>query len=360
MLSQIDTFHGLLELPVFLPDATRAVVKTLDSTDLAQVGIRALVVNVFHLLKSPGIRILGGHGGIHGFMGWNGVVVSDSGGFQIYSLTRSDPGSGSITEKGFVWHDRKSDKRVNLSAEKSIQRQFQLGADIMVTLDHCTHPDDPEDEQVKSVRNTIQWAKRGRAEFDRLIDEKKLERASRPLLFAVIQGGNDRGLREECAGSLIEIGFDGYAFGGWPLDKGGELVEAVELTAKLMPRGQAKFALGICGPEHIVKCVEMGYEIFDGALPTRDARRGRLYKHPVDLSEGIKSTDFYDRIYISDEKFAADGRPVDETCDCPACSRYGRAYIHHLFKIEDPLGWRLATIHNLRFYTRLMGSLGKR
>jgi queuine tRNA-ribosyltransferase len=176
--------------------------------------------------------------------------------------------------------------------------------------------------------------------------------------MAVIQGGADRELRKECADRLIEIGFDGYCYGGWPFDKDGNLIEPVEYTARMMPDDKPKFALGICGPEHIVSCVKMGYTLFDGALPTRDARRGRLcvFNSPPE-SAGKLPRKFYSRIYIQDEKFANDRKPVDESCSCLCCSRYTRAYLHHLFKIEDPLGFRLATIHNLRFYMRLMSAL---
>ena len=359
MISSLSTPHGALALPVFLPDATRAVVKSVDSSDLTAAGIPAVVVNTFHLLTSPGPRVLRSAGGVHGFMGWQGVIASDSGGFQIYSLLEKDPSLGSVSNKGFVYHQPTGERKVNLTPSKSIERQFQLGADIMVCLDHCTHPDAPADSHRESVENTVRWAKECRAEFEKRLGEKRPGKKDRPLLFAVIQGGNDPELRSECAERLIEIGFDGYGYGGWPLSDDGILVDSVSMTASLMPDELPKFALGICGPEHIVACVEMGYGLFDGALPTRDGRRGRLYVFEASPDDAPGLSRFYSRIYMQDKEHIADSRPVDPSCDCLLCSRYSRSYLYHLFRIEDPLGLRLATIHNLRFYSRLMTSLRK-
>jgi queuine tRNA-ribosyltransferase len=357
MPDTLHTPHGDLPLPAFLPDATRAVVKSVDSLDLQAAGVQGIVVNTFHLLTRPGTRILKASGGVHGFMGWPGVVVSDSGGFQIYSLLEADSSLGTVSSKGFTWRYSRDGKKINLTPAKSIQRQFQLGADMMICLDHCTHPDAPAGDQRKSVENTVRWARECRREFDKRIEERKLAPNAKPLLFAVIQGGGDPDLRRECADRLIEIGFDGYSYGGWPLDKDGALVESVEFTAGLMPDSLPKFALGVCGPEHIVACVKMGYTIFDGALPTRDARRGRLYIHKTAPRKAMNPKGFYKRIYLQDEDHISDPRPVDETCDCLLCSHYSRSYLYHLYKIEDPLAWRLATIHNLRFYSRLMATL---
>jgi len=360
MISRIETPHGSLMLPAFLPDATRAVVRAVDSSDLENCGVRAVVVNTFHLLNRPGVRILSRHG-IHGFMGWNRPVVSDSGGFQIYSLLADNPKSGSVTSDGFVYRNPGGKKKISLTPEKSIQRQFRLGSDIMVTLDHCMHPAAEEGLHRESVENTVEWAKRCKTEFEKQLDAKKFSEDNRPLLFAVIQGGEDRELRRECAERLIEIGFDGYAYGGWPLDDQNELVESVGWVAELIPDEFPKFALGIASPDHVTRCVGMGYNLFDGAYPTRDARRGRLYAFRGEPSERpIEPGNFHDRIYITDSKFSDDHSPVDVTCDCMACAKYSRAYIHHLQEIEDPLGYRLATIHNLRFMMRLMSALGNR
>ncbi len=354
MAEILSTPHGDLTLPVFLPDATRAVVRSVDAADLVGSGVQGVVVNTFHLLSKPGIRTLSS-GGIHRFMGWDRPVVSDSGGFQIYSLLTKNPKLGSVTSDGFTYRMSKGAKKINLGPAKSIQRQFRLGADIMICLDHCMHPDEPDERHRESVENTVKWSRECRVEFDRLLVEKKIDPESKPLLFAVIQGGEDRELRRECTDRLMEIGFDGYGYGGWPLDDNNRLVEAVEAVAEMVPDEFPLFGLGIASPEHIVSCVGMGYSIFDGAFPTRDARRGRLYVHKGGKVEKGK---FFTRIYMQDDKHTDDHRPVDESCDCLCCSKYTKAYLYHLFNIEDPLAYRLATIHNLRSYMRMMSELG--
>lgn len=354
MLKTLHTPHGDIELPAFLPDATRAVVKAVDSNDLRTCGIKAVMVNVFHLLSQPGIRVIKSSGGIHRFMNWGSVAASDSGGFQIFSLLNADPSRGTVTSKGFVWQVKKPGKKVNLTPEKSIQQQWQLGTDLIVCLDHCTHSDAPPDLQRKALENTIRWAKACKKEHEARIESSGRRPEECPKLFAVVQGGNFLDLRRECAERLIEIGFDGYAFGGWPFDSDGNLIEAFEFTARLLPEGRPRFALGVCGPEHVAAGIRMGYEVFDGALPTRDARRMRLYSYRSSPRQALTSLDFYDRLYLQDEIYVADRRPIDETCPCLLCTSYSRAYLHHLFQIEDPLAWRLATIHNLTFYARLL------
>jgi len=364
MVGKLPTPHGDIILPAFLPDATRAVIKSVDSADLEACGVNAIVVNTFHLLRQPGVRILSssggrsGGGGVHGFMSWDRPIVSDSGGFQIYSLLAKDPKLGSVTRDGFVYRMSKGGKRINLTPAKSIQRQFRLGADIMICLDQCMHPNAPANEHRESVENTVAWARECRKEFEGRLAHSRIDRATRPLLFAVIQGGEDFNLRKECAERLIEIGFDGYCFGGWPLGDSDRLVEAVEYVAGLMPADLPRFALGICGPEHIVASARMGYDLSDGALPTRDARRKRLYifSGGADIRR-LEIGPFYSKLYMQDSRHADDHRPVDESCDCLCCARYSRSYLHHLFDIEDPLAFRLATIHNLRFYMRLMALL---
>src|SRR5664279_849296 len=196
--------HGTLEFPIFLPDATRGVVRAVDSADLEACGVTGLVMSTFHLMQHPGSSVVHAHGGLHRFTNWQRPIITDSGGFQVYSLVRQNPKSGSLSEKGMIYRAEDGSK-YNLSPEKSIQLQVSYGGDIVFCLDDCTHVDDAEAEQVDSVRRTIKWAKRCRAEFDHLMDQKKLE--TRPLLFAVVQGGGVLELRKECAEALLEIGF---------------------------------------------------------------------------------------------------------------------------------------------------------
>jgi len=376
----LHTLHGDVALPAFFPDATRGVVRGLDAADLESCEVPGLVVNAFHLANRPGSRAVQSLGGVHALMGWRRPVITDSGGFQIFSLIRQNPKLGSITNKEAIFRTAEGQKAQRLSPEKSIQIQLRLGADILVCLDDCTHPAAPHDEQAASVARTIAWAERCKAEFEKgmgrqgkvkvnvNVEEEtepkpdspllprslSLSRSLRPLLFAVIQGGSDAELRHRCAAELVAMGFDGYGFGGWPFDSNGRLLaDTLALTADLMPSDKPRYALGIGNPSALIACVKMGYNLFDCALPTRDARRGRLY---LFRGEGLDHA----RLYIRDAALRRDARPVSDACDCLCCRGYTRAYLHHLFAIGDTLAWRLATIHNLRFYAMLMERLRKR
>lgn len=354
---ELKTPSETLVLPQFLPDATRAVVKSLSAGDLKACGITCLMVNILHLSNHPGISVIKDMGGIHPFMAWPGPVFSDSGGFQVFSLIQDAGKSGSVSERGFIYCLEKGEKKRSLTPEQSIQKQFQLGADVMFCLDYCTHPDADSGRQQESVRLTIDWAKRCKKEFERQVGLRKRP-GQRPLLFAVIQGGNLPELRRQCTGALLEIGFDGYGFGGWPVDGRGHLVEAVAQVADLVPAGFPLHGLGIGKPENLVQAFDLGYNLFDCVLPTRDARHKRLYILELQTGQpGLPKGDFYRYLYIQDERFVRDAGPLDETCDCPCCRDFSRAYLHHLFKIDDPLLNRLASLHNLRFYTRLLDIL---
>jgi queuine tRNA-ribosyltransferase len=356
-LKSLETPAGTVTLPSFLPDATRGIVRTVDSRDIRESGIQCLMVNIIHLSSHPGISVIKALGGIHNLMAWNAPIFSDSGGFQVYSLIRQSSSMGSITRKGFVYRLTRGGKKRLLTPEKSIDKQFRIGADIMFCLDYCTHPEMGYNLQLNSVEITIDWARRCKKEFEGRM-EKQGTGKKRPLLFAVIQGGNSPELRKMCAERLLDIGFDGYGYGGWPVDDGGNLVEAVEIVSGLIPGNFPLHGLGIGKPENIVRAYRMGFNIFDCVLPTRDARHQRLYVYNDRLENiDLRGRDFYDYLYIQDSKFVRDSEPVEPYCDCFCCRNYSRAYIHHLMKIEEPLLNRLATIHNLRFYARLIEKL---
>jgi queuine tRNA-ribosyltransferase len=236
------------------------------------------------------------------------------------------------------------------------------GADILVCLDDCTHVDDAYAEQTASVARTIKWARRCKEEFQRQLRQRRLDGPSRPLLFGVVQGGGYEDLRRRCAEALLEIGFDGYGYGGWPLDKDNRLLhEMLALTRALIPPELPVHALGVGQPENVVACARMGYATFDSALPTRDARGGRLYIYtadPADARFELRGR-WYEYLYIDDKKHIKAGDPLSPFCDCHTCARYSVGYLHHLHKINDMLFARLATIHNLRFMTQLMEALGR-
>ena len=355
----LATRRGEIALPAFLPDATRAVVRAVDSADLEACGVPAIMMNAFHLQGHPGIRLVQSVGGAHAFAGWRRPVFADSGGFQVFSLIRQNPVFGTITRDGAIFRPSAGERKRILTPEKAIQAQLQIGADVVTCLDDCTHESAPREEQEASVERTIAWARRCRVEFDRLVAGQRADRG-RPLLFAVIQGGNDRDLRRACAEALLEIGFDGYGLGGWPLDERHELLaEIIEYTATLVPEGTPLHALGVGKPENVVACARFGYSTFDCALPTRDARHGRLFAFQADSLDEVDLSrpDFYRPLYVADAQHRTNPRPVSSLCDCLTCARYSRAYLHHLQDIRDPLYLRLATIHNLRFYTQLMEAL---
>lgn len=347
----MQTPHGKLHLPVFLPDATRGVVRGVDSHDLSSAGVSALVMNTYHLMQNPGSSTIKALGGLHRMTNWKGPILTDSGGFQVYSLIRQNPKHGRLTDKGAIFQPDGMTRRFNLTPEKSIQLQSGYGADILVCLDDCTHVEDPLTEQEHSVERTVHWAQRCKREFETLVRQKGLTEDERPLLFAVVQGGGNLDLRRHCAEELLAIGFDGYGYGGWPLDADGNLLNDIfAFTRELIPREYPMHALGVGHPANVVACHRLGYQIYDSALPTRDARNGRLY---VFMDDHLVGEDWFSYLYIHDKKHIKTDLPVSETCDCYTCQHYSIGYLHHLFKIKDTLAQRLATIHNLRFMTLL-------
>lgn len=351
--------HGPLHLPVFLPDATLGVVRAVDSVDLERCGVPALVMNTYHLMQHPGSSTVQALGGLHTMSAWPRPIVTDSGGFQAYSLIRQNAKYGKLTSDGIVFQPDGAERKFQLTPEKCVQLQVSYGADLVMCLDDCTHVDDPPAEQEKSVQRTIAWAKRCKREFTRLMAEKRLAEAARPKLFGVIQGGGSRELRQRCAEALLEIGFDGYGYGGWPLDAEGELLsDLLGYTRELVPTHFPMHALGVGHPANITASVQMGYGIFDSALPTRDARRGRLYTFTAAAAQPVSTNrDWLRFLYITDDKYIKAAEPISAYCDCLTCTHYSRGYLHHLFKNNEANFMRLATIHNLRFMMQLMARL---
>jgi queuine tRNA-ribosyltransferase len=346
-----------IPLPAFFPDGTRGVVRCVDSADLENARVPGIVMNTYHLMTKPGAATIKALGGLHNFCNWQRPIVTDSGGFQVFSLLRENASLGEIRRDGIIF--RRDGKKTILSPEKCIQSQLAYGSNILMALDYCTHPADSREKQAAAVETTIRWGKQSMETFRKAANG----RGSRgdgyaPQLFGIIQGGNDKALRKECADALVQLGFSGFGFGGWPLDEQGRLTEDIlAYTAELMPNHQIKYAMGVGRPENIVACVRMGYTLFDCVIPTREARHHRLYvfneefekREHIDLSRP-----FYKYHYILDDIHRRDARPVSTLCDCLTCTHYSRAYLRHLVSIGDSLGSRLATIHNLRFYTMLM------
>jgi len=353
---------GILTLPQYLPDATFGQVRNLSAEQTASSGMEAVVMNTFHLMQKPGASTVRSLGGLHQMSGWEKAIFTDSGGFQAYSLIRQNARYGSMTENGIIFFPENSRRKQQLTPEKCIQLQVGFDSNVVFCLDDCTHIDDPLEEQVKSVDRTIKWAKRCRTEFDRLMNEKQLAEQERPKLFAVVQGGQKESLRNKCAEALLEIGFDGYGYGGWPLDAESNLViDMLQLVRELIPMRYVIHALGIGHPPYIAQCTAMGYGIFDSAMPTRDARHGRLYRFNKEIDpEGmVKDDRWFGYVYINDKRHYKSSQAIEENCKCPTCSRYSLSYLRHLFKLNDGLYYQLATLHNLHFMSRLMKKLEK-
>lgn len=356
-LKFLDLPSGRVPLPAFFPDATYGAIRAGSFEDVERAGLFGCEMNSYHLMNRPGARLIKSLGGLHGFTGYRGAILTDSGGFQLYSLIRENAGYGEIRDKEIIFRPDRGREKLTFTPEKCIQVQFQYGSDIMMALDMCTHPDDPDGVQRTSVERTVAWGARCRAEFDKLA--KGAKDGARPMLFGIVQGGADPALRTECGRRLEEIGFDGYGFGGWPLDAGGAFrPDILKMAADAMPDGKVKYAMGLGKPEEIVQCVEMGYSLFDCVIPTREARHQRLYvfREGMDTPDAVRAPDgrFYGYLYALDAAHCRDSRPVDPSCDCALCRNHSRAYLHHLFKVGDPRAMALATAHNLRFYGRLM------
>nr|AMP50209.1 tgt_general: tRNA-guanine family transglycosylase [uncultured bacterium] len=359
-MKYLDTAAGSLPLPAFFPDATYGAIRAGTFEDVYRAELYGCEMNSYHLMNKPGAKLIKSLGGLHGFTGYKGAILTDSGGFQLYSLIRENAEYGEIRDKEIIFRPDRGKEKITFTPEKCIQVQFQYGSDIMMALDMCTHPGDPIDVQRRSVELTVRWGERCKAEFEKLVKQTKPEK--RPLLFGIVQGGRDRDLRLECGRRLEEIGFDGYGFGGWPTDENGNMLDDVlQMAADAMPDSKVKYAMGVGRPEEIARLTKMGYSLFDCVIPTREARHQRLYGFDkgMDTPEGVRRADgkFYHFHYALDEAHTRDGGPVDETCDCALCRRCSKAYLQHLFKVGDAQAQRLATAHNLRFYGRLMENL---
>ncbi len=351
-----------IPLPIFFPDATRAVLKSLDTIDLKNTQTNGILINTFHLFSTPGKDTIKSHKGIRGFMNWQGGTISDSGGFQVMSLAKSDGAKNAVSDTGVRFpNPRGGKKKILFTARDSIEMQVAIGADMMVVLDDFTPPEATYEEAKITVERTLLWARECREIFDKLFDQKKTPKNKRPYLLGVVQGGYFQDLREYCTKELVKIGFDGLGYGGWPMNIKDNTFdyESAQTIRKNTPENYLLYGLGIGKPHEIKNLVEIGWHIFDCVLPTRDARHGRLYVYKDKSIDTIDlSTDkFYDYYTPNKEIYYLDTKPVSTTCDCQLCTNYTRSYFYHLWKIKEFTAGRLATIHNLRFYSILMEKL---
>ena len=323
-----QTLHNMVQTPVFMPVGTQATVKAQLPEDLAAAGSQVLLANTYHLLLRPGTEVFERLGGIHRFMGWDRSVLTDSGGYQIFSL----PHSRSMTEEGAIFQSYVDGRRILLSPEVSIQTQRAIGSDIMMALDQCIPSTAGEKAARSALEITRRWAARSLA-----------ARGDSPQsIFAIVQGALFPNLRRESAAGLLEMPFDGYAIGGLAVgEEKNEREDICALTADLLPENRPRYLMGVGTPLDILEAVHRGVDMFDCIIPTQVAKRGSVF-----TSRGIV------QLRRTAYKFSED--KIDPACACPVCAKHSRAYLHHLTKTQEPLGWQLMGLHNIHFYHQLM------
>ncbi len=323
----ISTPHGAAETPLFMPVGTQAALKTLHPDLVAQAGARIVLANTYHLFLQPGTAVVKRCGGLHGFMGWAGPILTDSGGFQVFSL----PGRV-ITEEGVRFAFEKGGSPTFLGPEEATRAQNELGADIIMAFDECIPYPADHAYAAQSVERTLRWARRCAAAHERPADQ---------ALFGIVQGSVFPDLRERCARALVELDLPGYAVGGVSVGEGHELMKkAVECSAPFLPEDKPRYLMGVGRPEDILEAIERGMDLFDCIIPTKFGRGGTLF-----TATG--------KLRIHRKEYRKDRYPIDTACACPTCARFSRAYLHHLFTVDEPLGKALASLHNIHFYMTL-------
>jgi len=327
--------HGVVETPMFMPVGTYGTVKAMTPQELDTLGAQIVLGNTFHLWLRPGTDVIGRHAGLHRFMGWNKPILTDSGGFQVFSLGALRK----VGEDGVRFQSPVNGDRLLLTPEESIRIQTVLDADVAMVFDECTPymiDDRPatEREAADSMQLSLRWARRSRDEFERA--------GNRNALFGIVQGGMFERLRDESAAGLADIGFDGYAIGGLSVgEPKEEMLRVLAHTAPRLPQDKPRYLMGVGTPEDLLAGMASGIDLFDCVLPTRNARNGHLF------------TRFGD-VRIRNSRFKDDVRPLDPSCACYTCRNFSRAYLHHLDRVNEILGARLNTLHNLHFYLELM------
>lgn len=323
--------RGTVETPAFMPVGTYGTVKGMTPDEVEATGAHICLGNTFHLMLRPGTEIIKKHGDLHDFMNWDKPILTDSGGFQVFSLGDMRK----ITEKGVEFRSPINGEKIMLTPERSIAVQRDLGSDIVMIFDECTPYPATREEAKKSMELSLRWAERSKTEHG----------DSDAALFGIVQGGMYPDLREVSLAGLVEINFDGYAIGGLSVGEPKEdMINILDTTAYKLPENKPRYLMGVGKPEDLVEAVRRGIDMFDCVMPTRNARNGHLF-----ITGGV--------VKIRNAKHKDDTSPLDEHCDCYTCNNYSRAYLHHLDKCNEILGARLNTIHNLRYYQRVMQSL---
>lgn len=330
---QLQFEKGSVETPAFMPVGTYGTVKGMTPEEVGESGAEILLGNTFHLWLRPGTEVMREHGGLHQFMNWNGPILTDSGGFQVFSLGKMRK----ITEAGVTFNSPVNGDKIFMDAEVSMEIQYDLNSDIVMIFDECTPYPASWEEAKQSMEMSLRWAKRSRDKFDDLKNPN--------ALFGIVQGGVYEDLRDVSLEGLTNIGFDGYAVGGLAVGEPKEDMHRIlrHVLPKL-PTDKPRYLMGVGKPEDLVEGVRRGVDMFDCVMPTRNARNGHLFTT-------------FEIVKIRNAKHKMDTSPLDSECDCYTCKNYTRGYLHHLDKCNEILGARLNTIHNLRFYQRVMQEL---
>ncbi len=334
--------HGAVDTPAFMPVGTYGAVKTVTPDEVQALGAQIILGNTFHLWLRPGVDIVGKFGGLHDFIGWDGPMLTDSGGFQVWSLGAMRK----IAEEGVTFASPINGDRLFLTPEESMRIQRVLNADVVMVFDECTPYETAGvvtslDDAATSMRLSLRWARRSRDEHDRLAGDGRAPNA----LFGIVQGGMHETLRDESLAGLVDIGFDGYAIGGLSVgEPKDDMIRILDHVGPRLPADRARYLMGVGTPEDLVDGVSRGIDLFDCVMPTRNARNGWLFTRFGDLK-------------LRNARHKDDTRPIDETCTCPTCARYSRAYLHHLARVGEILGARLNTLHNLHYYQTLMAEM---
>jgi len=379
-MNKVLTKHGLIELPAFMPDATYGSIRAISFKDAEESGINEIVTTTLHIEEKIGSTYIKELGGINKFFKWNRPILTDSGGWQVFSLINNSKNNKNIISSlGCSFINPINGKSSLLTPESSQIIQNNIGSDIVTVLDNPILGDVSYSERKECVRINTNWAERSKKKFieiNNLVNMESFKFDSnytvgekRPLIGSVIQGGNDFELRKLSAQQLIELDFDMYNFGGMPLhtketwrteSKKGFYHEMLHFVSELIPNNKIKYAMGVGQPEDIAYCVDFGWHMFDTVLPTRNARHGYIYVSQGQ-SKGEPTRSYknlsYDILHLKAERYKLDQRPLDETCECICCKTVTRAYLRHLLRINELAGLRLATIHNLNFYSKWMKKL---
>jgi queuine tRNA-ribosyltransferase len=329
----LQTPHGSVKTPVFMPVGTRGSVKGLTPRQIREVGLEMVLANTYHLLSRPGPEVVAELGGLHEFMGWDGPILTDSGGYQVFSLSSLNRISDDEVE--FASHI--DGARIRLSPARATAVQNQLGADIIMAFDECVSLPCPAERLREAVERTIRWAEQSRAAHERR-DQ---------WMFGIVQGGTDKELRSYCSEEIKKLDFGGYAIGGLSVGESHEdLIDIAGFTAALLPEDKPRYLMGVGTPRDLVKAIGLGIDMFDCVMPTRNGRNACAF-----VTEGT--------IKLRNEQYKLQKGPLDENCDCYTCRSFSRGFLRHMFMVNEMTGPILVSLHNLRFYQRLMSEAGK-